>query len=280
MADLTAIPIPINVVFYGLLSAMFGLWLAMKALFRERIPVRIRALGVSKVGKTTLLRQLQTPGPVSDVPESTKEMSHTFNIGYQFDPEDEKTKRTINIRDPTGFGHLNGDWWKILSEDQPKGIIYIVDQRSVGQMAPGAHIAAEHDQLHAFKSLVSMLTHQQYKSKVAEANRVRLFVLAVNKMDDWYQGVTDIELERSTDEISEPYKDHLRYLKSQGIAIDILPIRTNHKKYTRSMMDMMLRFLDDYRRPIYDYYMFRRLGLADQVRYAEKLMRRIKATFI
>ncbi len=233
-------------------------------------PIVVRFMGVSKVGKTTILKQLQTRGPVA-APDKTRAMGAPYNIKYRYFDGEHNVHRTLNFRDFPGEDWDKGMFWRILTRDRPAAIIYMIDHRAIQSTQRRFGEPKTHDQLAAFEALVSNILSEQYAKDVPEPYRVRSVTIACNKRDVYTKdGLTH-------EELALPFEPARMALQANGIDTHVIPLRSNRIEdddRVSRMMALILGELEFERRPIRDAYYFLKLAMRDDMRAAKNAVKK------
>jgi len=210
----------------GWVVAMMSLaYETVKTFYVENRNTRIAVLGAPSVGKTTFLYQLkyQVPvAPLQNKTERTSLLSQRIKVNY-----DDKS-RHMKTKDVPGEGYLTGEWWRLLLELKPLGIIFLVDNR----------IVENDEQVNIFKTLISLLTSASYMKMVKKKDRVKVMLIAVNKADLWQGDGMDVE------SMLDGIKDELVKLPDYGIAWNWASISAKYSEHIDYVINWMVKSIE------------------------------------
>jgi len=252
------IPIPSNILGGILIAAAVLVGGAVKAGIISSAPIRIMLAGAASVGKTSTKERIRVAADNAPPPGKTYTLQAPVNIEYQWDRSNPDTKRRLHIRDMPGEGWIKGLYWKILTSDAPQAIINVIDDRALDRANLG--MAHADNQLAAFNLLITNVLSREYKERISEDDRLRVFILAVNKSDLYEKAG------KTYDELSEPFLPGIHQLTRAGIETRIIGYRANSRSHVDGLMKVVLQDIDSKRSPWRDWWSYQTLGLRSEYR--------------
>jgi len=129
-----------------------------------QIPNEVHVLGPFGAGKTTFCEQLKRRQSDPDVFAHTQHVDrHTFH--------EDRTNIEFSLADAGGDDRFRGDWFEILRDTPPLGIIFVVDHE------PGDH--GNNALWHVFSALEN---NKKKRTRLAITKGLLVFL---NKYDQW-----------------------------------------------------------------------------------------------
>lgn len=219
----------VNVGLAGWIVAMTSLaYETLKTFYLENKSTRIMVAGAPGVGKSTFIYQMKNKVPIAPDIGSTRKMG-TFNQVLRVDLDDKKRK--VKTRDVPGEGFMTGEWWRLLLDLKPKGILFIVDDRLLKPEGI--------EQVNSFKLLISLITSKQYKNMVGKNNRVKLVLVAANKADIWRDkdGL-------SINELLQPLTEELMKLPDNDIAWNWTAMSAKYSEHINYALEWLIKAVE------------------------------------
>ena len=192
---------------------------------------RILIIGGAEVGKTTFIYQLENKSPVAPELSKTEKISRLAkNIKVEYKDK----SRVIRTKDVPGEGYMTGEWWKLLLELKPQGIIFIVDDRLINE-------DLGKDQRMAFKYFTEILTSNEYKKLVKPKNRPSVMMVVANKMDIWGSESMNI----SIDSLLASILPDLHRLQNEGIVWNWAAMSAKYYQHVDAVYNWVLKTIEN-----------------------------------
>ena len=211
---------------------------AAVGLYRRIHAINFGVYGASKVGKTTLHKQLRTRGEVPNIKDRTKGLGRASRKIIKID----KDSRTIKTADVGGQSHFWEEWRNDLLRRKVKYIIFMIDDR---------HLSEAYNLEHhlGWQYLVDMVCDDYWRMSRGKTKKKKDkdFPIAVgiwaNKFDLWKD---KYEFNGNIDHhpIFEPFRLGMQRLQDRGIPCFkyIVSAKTSPEMVYRGIMTMVKEY--------------------------------------
>ena len=211
---------------------------AAAAVYRKLHAIDFGVYGASRVGKTTLHRQIRTRGEVPDIKKRTVGLHRASRKVVKID----KDSRTIKTADIGGESQYWEAWKKDLMKRRPKYIIFMIDDRHLSEAYNLEH------QL-GWQYLVDLICDEYWRNPKGKSKKKKEkdFPLAVgiwaNKFDLWKDKYGD-STQLNKHPIFQPFRLGMQRLQDKGIPCYkyIVSAKSDPEMVYRGIMTMVKEY--------------------------------------